>query len=54
MTRTQALTKLRETRELSTDLLKPLGISFETWLAAAGKYSPEAWAKVVDKILERG
>lgn len=32
MTRAQALAKLRETCELSTGMLEPLGIGFESWL----------------------
>ena len=35
MTRTQALKKLNETRQLSTKMLKPLGISFEAFLRFA-------------------
>lgn len=32
MTKNEAIQKLTETRELSTDLLEPLGIQFETFL----------------------
>lgn len=32
MTKKQAIQKLTDTRILSTDLLEPLGISFETFL----------------------
>tara|TARA_A100001515_G_C4555340_1_gene204819 strand:+ start:879 stop:1085 length:207 start_codon:yes stop_codon:yes gene_type:complete len=35
MTKEQAIKKLTETRILSTDLLEPLGISFETFLKFA-------------------
>ena len=32
MNKQQALEKLKETNSLTTALLKPLGIGFETWL----------------------
>ena len=35
LTRDQAIAKLVETRELTTNLLEPLNIAFETWLRFA-------------------
>ena len=35
MTKQQALTELKRTRELNTNMLEPLGISFEAFLRLA-------------------
>jgi len=45
MTREDAIAKLRATRQLSTDMLAPLGISFESFL----RY--DATPAVIDKML---
>lgn len=49
MTRAQAVEKLRTTRQLSTDLLAPLGISFESWLQVPAAAMPA----IIEKILAR-
>ena len=51
LTKEQAIAKLTETRSLSTDLLEPLGLSFESWLAFAQK-PKEVCEKVVADLIE--
>ena len=50
MTRSEALMRLRDTRELSTGMLRPLGISFEAFLRY-GQVSAETREKAVDALL---
>lgn len=50
LTKEQAIVKLRETKELSTDLLEPLGISFESFLRFAQLSDARANA-IVDKLI---
>lgn len=50
MTRQEAKAKLIETRNLSTAMLEPLGISFETFLKVA-QYNDETYSKVMDKVI---
>ena len=52
MTKTDAMKKLVETRELSTDLLEPLGIRFESFLKLAQLPKAEADA-VIEKIVKQ-
>jgi len=52
MTRAQAIAKLVETRELSTDLLDPLGISFEAWLHFA-QLSSERAAEITAQLIAK-
>jgi len=51
MTYKQALKKLKETRELSTKLLVPLNISFESFLRYA-QLSEEQQENLMDKLIE--
>lgn len=51
LTRDQALEKLKQTKELSTDLLKPLGIPFEFFLQFAQRSNKQC-ATMVDQIIE--
>lgn len=51
MTKEQAIAKLTETRSLSTDLLEPLGLSFESWLRFA-QQPKETCEKVVADLIE--
>ncbi len=53
MTREQAIERLKETRELTTDLLEPLGISFESFLRLAQHPDPQAIIEKFIQILER-
>lgn len=53
MTRDQAIAKLRETRELSTALLAPLGIPFEFFLRFAQVPSGPQTEAVIDKLIAR-
>lgn len=49
MTRAEAIAQLEETGELSTGLLEPLGIPFETWLRFAQQ--PPAEVKEITRKL---
>jgi len=51
MTYKQALKKLKETRELSTKLLVPLNISFESFLRYA-QLNDAQQEKLMDKLIE--
>lgn len=50
MTKEQAIARLIVTRELSTDLLEPLGISFEQWLQFS-QLSKEQSAQIVSGLI---
>jgi hypothetical protein len=52
LTRDQALAKLKETRELSTGLLEPLGISFEAWLRFA-QLPSERCAEITEQLITK-
>ena len=49
LTREQAIKKLKTTGKLSTDLLEPLGISFESFLALAQRSDSD---KIEAKLVE--
>lgn len=51
MTKKKAKQILEETRELSTNLLKPLGLSFEVFLRYAQIKDKAEREKVIDRIL---
>lgn len=51
LTRKQAYLKLKKNKVLSTDMLEPLGISFETFLSQ-GKYSPAKVKKAVEGLIK--
>jgi hypothetical protein len=51
MTKQQALKKLRETKQLSTAMLKPLGIGFETFLRL-GQLPDHKYNEMIDRYLE--
>lgn len=50
MTKQQAITKLITTRELTTDLLKPLGIAFESFLMLAQRSDADV---IVEKLVKQ-
>lgn len=53
MTRTEAIARLRETKELTTGLLEPLGISFDAWLQFVQLTSArqaQITAQLIDKL----
>lgn len=51
LTKEQAIVKLTETRSLSTDLLEPLRLSFESWLRFC-QQPKETREKVVADLIE--
>lgn len=51
MTKKQALAKLKKTRVITTDMLKPLKISMDSWLKYA-QLSDEAAKKLIDKFIK--
>ena len=52
MTRQQAITKLIETRTISTDLLKPLSISFESFLKFAQIKNKAIAEHTLDRLID--
>ena len=50
MTRKQAVKKLTETKKLTTEMLKPLGISFDSFLTFA-QLSNEKAAAMTEKLI---
>jgi len=50
MTKQQALTELKRTKVLKTDMLEPLGISFESFLRL-GQFSKEKRAEAVERLI---
>lgn len=50
MTRQQAIKQLIETRDLSTGMLKPLGIPLEVFLRAV-QFPDEKWQKFIDRAI---
>jgi hypothetical protein len=51
MTRKEAYEQLKKTKALSTAMLKPLGISFETFLSQ-NKFSPETVKRAIDGLIK--
>jgi hypothetical protein len=51
MTRQEALDILTETRTLSTDLLKPLRISFDSWLMFC-QFTEKQQQNAIDRLLK--
>ncbi len=52
MTKEQTLKELKETRVISTGMLKTIGMSFEIWLRYA-QLSKEAQDRVVSKAIKK-
>ena len=52
MTTKQALETLKATRKLRTNMLKPLGVTFEQFLRFA-QLSPEVSERAVDMLIAR-
>ena len=52
MTKQKALNKLKETRVLSTDIIEPLDVLFESWLRFV-KFQPEKRQSAIDKLIAR-
>ncbi|APU88944.1 hypothetical protein Rctr197k_143 [Virus Rctr197k] len=52
LTKKQTLKTLRETRELSTTMLKVLGIPFESFLALC-ELPPDRVRRLIDKLIAR-
>ena len=52
MTFTEALETLKKNRILTTDLLSPLKIKFETWLQFVQLPGGERTEKAMDKLIE--
>ena len=50
MTKTEAKEQLAKTRILSTELIKPLGLSFEVFLRFA-QVDKDTQEKVIDKLI---
>tara|TARA_R110002153_G_scaffold270475_1_gene436879 strand:+ start:1008 stop:1220 length:213 start_codon:yes stop_codon:yes gene_type:complete len=50
MTKQQALTELKRTRELNTNMLEPLGISFEAFLRLA-QFSKEKRTEAIERLI---
>ena len=50
MNKRQALTELKRTRELNTNMLEPLGISFESFLRLA-QFSKEKRTEVIERLI---
>ena len=52
MTKQKALNKLKETRVLSTDIIEPLDVLFESWLRFV-KLQPARRQSAIDKLITR-
>ena len=52
MTRDEAVRKLVETRKLYTDMLKPLGVTFEQFLQFA-QMSDTAQERAIGRLIEK-
>ena len=52
MTKQQALEKLKETKELSTNMLNPLNISFESFLKYAQIGSEKKQKETIEKLIK--
>ena len=52
MNKIDALEKLRETRQLDTTMLKPLGITFEQFLRL-GQFDKERYERSIDRFIRR-
>jgi len=52
MTKQKALNKLKETRVLSTDIIEPLDVLFESWLRFV-KFAPERRQQLIDSLIAR-
>ena len=52
MTKVQAITRLKKTRQLSTGMLKPFGISFESFLRFA-QLSDERCEQLIDQLIAK-
>ena len=52
MTKQKALEKLKETKELSTNMLKPLNISFESFLKYAQIGSEKKQKETIEKLIK--
>ena len=50
MNKRQALTELKRTRELNTNMLEPLGISFESFLRLA-QFSKEKRTEAIERLI---
>jgi hypothetical protein len=52
MTKQKALNKLKESRVLSTDIIEPLDVLFESWLRFA-QLSDDTAQQAIDKLIVR-
>ena len=52
MNKQKALNKLKETRVLSTDIIEPLDVLFESWLRFV-KFQPERQEQAIDRLIVR-
>lgn len=52
MTYAQALARLKKTKEIRTDMLEPLGLSFE-WFLRYAQLPEEAAEKVIPKVIAK-